>query len=448
VVEQKAKLVIAIFTAVLIVFLIVGTSCLVVPDRDTATEPQRFPNSYNLYGVADLSRIIIDSTGSVYPPNAPIQKIGDTYLFTSDVVNQTIEIRKDNIFIDGSGHLLLGHIEGNFIGLQGLYLNNRSNITVANLHIDKFWDGIVVQNSSEITFRDNTLTNIGSVAIMLDSCKQTEIIRNTLNNISTAIAVTSSTITGAQSIVIAENIIINAGFGFQISAGCANLISKNEFIFVNNPIWVASNLTVISNNTLADGIGGIGIGGKYFVGDCYHSGGSDCAIFGNKIQNFTEAGIYVNIGVNNTITENSIAGSAYGLGFNIGGDEAGLWPVENNRIYLNDFLNNTQDIFLGNPGYVNQWDNGYQGNYWDKFKGIDNNNDGISDIPYIIYPNHTDRYPLMNKYNNYEIQQSASSQILAICLGIGLVIAIAIMAGIALYIKSKVRSQPACLTTA
>lgn len=434
-VGQKAKLVIAVFAAILIVFLIVGTSYLVVPDNDAITKPQRFTNSYNMYSVTDLSRIIIDSTGSVYPHNAPIQKAGDTYLVTGDIINQTIEIQKDGVFIDGSGHVLLGNIEGNLMGAQGLYINNRSNITVANLHIDKFWRGIVVQNSSDITFRDNTLTNIGSVAIMLDSCKQAEIVKNNLNNISTAIDITSSYNIVAQNIVIAENTLINAGFGFQIGSGCANLISKNDFIYVDNPIWVASNSTVISNNTLVDGISGIGIGGKYLVGDTYHSGGSDCTILGNKLKNFTEAGIYVNIGVNNTIAENTIADSGYGFGFNIGGDGTGLWPVENNRIYLNDFLNNTQDTFLGEPLYVNQWDNGYQGNYWDKFKGIDNNNDGISDISYTIQANHIDHYPLMNRYSNSELQQVQSSQMLAICLGIVLVIIVAIMAGVALYIK-------------
>jgi hypothetical protein len=65
----------------------------------------------------------------------------------------------------------------------------------------------------------------------------------------------------------------------------------------------------------------------------------------------------------------------------------------NNSVYLNNFWKNDNDAIDEN---INSWDNGEQGNYWDKYRGIDNNDDGIGDTPYTISEGNIDRYPLMS----------------------------------------------------
>ena len=50
-------------------------------------------------------------------------------------------------------------------------------------------------------------------------------------------------------------------------------------------------------------------------------------------------------------------------------------------------------------GYNNSWDDGNYGNYWGDYKGTDSDDDGIGDIPYILYGNQ-DRYPLIEPIKN------------------------------------------------
>ena len=44
---------------------------------------------------------------------------------------------------------------------------------------------------------------------------------------------------------------------------------------------------------------------------------------------------------------------------------------------------------------VHTWDDGERGNFWSDYRGIDSNNDGVGDTPYIIDGLNQDRYPLM-----------------------------------------------------
>jgi len=69
---------------------------------------------------------------------------------------------------------------------------------------------------------------------------------------------------------------------------------------------------------------------------------------------------------------------------------------ENNAVYHNNFLNNTQNTY--GSYYDTKWDNGYPsgGNYWDDYDGVDEDpEDGIGDTPYRISNNTEDKYPFM-----------------------------------------------------
>jgi hypothetical protein len=71
-----------------------------------------------------------------------------------------------------------------------------------------------------------------------------------------------------------------------------------------------------------------------------------------------------------------------------------LWQNSNkNLVYLNNFWKNNIAV---NDDSNNSYDNGAQGNYWDRYQGQDSNNDGIGDTPYVISGGNVDRFPLIS----------------------------------------------------
>jgi hypothetical protein len=81
-----------------------------------------------------------------------------------------------------------------------------------------------------------------------------------------------------------------------------------------------------------------------------------------------------------------------------------------NRIFHNNFLNNTQQTVTFFDSFES-WDDGYPsgGNYWSDYVGTDvksgssqdlPGSDSIGDKPYIMFGNNVDRYPLMNPYGS------------------------------------------------
>ena len=89
-----------------------------------------------------------------------------------------------------------------------------------------------------------------------------------------------------------------------------------------------------------------------------------------------------------------------------------LSSSNNNIIYLNNFIDNTDNIYSYYS--TNIWNstekisytyNGsefenYLGNYWDDYTGRDADEDGIGDTPYSI-DSDKDKYPLMEHWENY-----------------------------------------------
>ncbi len=92
----------------------------------------------------------------------------------------------------------------------------------------------------------------------------------------------------------------------------------------------------------------------------------------------------------NILSDNFVIDSEYGIVLGLS---------SNNEIYSNYFINVTQMAMdtENSEGTlsINSWDNGTRGNYWCDYDGVDNDEDGIGDTPYVLYENNQDNHPLM-----------------------------------------------------
>lgn len=189
-----------------------------------------------------------------------------------------------------------------------------------------------------------------------------------------------------------------------------NVWDNNQF-----GIWlVSSYYNIIRNNSLSNNRAGlweepvVALGEEHanYLIENYHisrpTESGNNSISGNRILSNNQYGIFLNTAVsNNSICTNDISHNSYGIGMS---------NTSSNKIYFNNFVNNTYqvDILLEPPN--NTWDAGYPsgGNYWSDYTGVDlysdpyqnkTGSDGIGDTPYVIIDeNNTDRYPLMKPY--------------------------------------------------
>jgi len=122
------------------------------------------------------------------------------------------------------------------------------------------------------------------------------------------------------------------------------------------------------------------------------------SILDKNEANFNSYNLYIEYTNNSVITRNNASGLASG--------ESGSYSIvvrysHDNRIYHNSFSTvllyaEYRDGSRFAPR--NQWDNGYEGNYWLYYGGPDKNCDGLGDNAFHIGDNNIDSFPLMGRF--------------------------------------------------
>ena len=121
---------------------------------------------------------------------------------------------------------------------------------------------------------------------------------------------------------------------------------------------------------------------------------SDNNIFKNNLIYYNDKGIVIgSYSDGNEIFDNDIKGKQgylQGIGIDIGTSTTGNIVYRN---YLDDFADNAKDLGTGNTWYKSSTQ---QGNYWDDYTGIDEDENGRGDTPYNINDDESiqDIYPL------------------------------------------------------
>lgn len=174
-------------------------------------------------------------------------------------------------------------------------------------------------------------------------------------------------VTGCSGIHVADSV------GVNISR---NIIRNNlRGIFVMD-----SSNTVLWGNEVSNGEYGIRL---------YYS--SNNVLWGVKVSN-NSRGIYFGYSDNNVLSGNVISDNEEGIR---------MFVSSGNVIFHNNFVNDTKPVVSVDS--VNSWDNGVEGNYWSGYEGIDEDQDGIGDTPFIINENNTDSFPLMGMVSDLNV---------------------------------------------
>ena len=390
----------------------------------------------------DLPRIYIRANGNVEPATAPIERSGDVYKLTGNIVMYTIVIQRDNIVLDGSGYLLEGnkswmgteHVAGN----NGIIVEGQHDISIISFHFMRLSVGVRISNSSKINIAnssfDDAVVNMATpTGLIIDESSFVQIENNNFTRMQ---AVTGS----GTYLKIKGNILTGGGIGLR---GTANIIENNQIETSFEALNIgAADLNIISSNRI--------------VGEVSFLYCSNNVIFGNNITGT----IGITFGSNNTFFNNRIENNATVIG---------LTQTVNNTFYANTFPANCS-IRVSNfdiQGNVldaeskfwnNFWDNGIIGNHWADYNGTDSNGDGIGDSPHMItavrwdtdvggdvtFVAGQDNYPLMAPYNveNMEKNNAVLPQTAPLIAGLAAVsIVVAVGAASLILYRRKRRRE-------
>jgi len=179
----------------------------------------------------------------------------------------------------------------------------------------------------------------------------------------------------------------------------------------------------ITNNYCTDNVKGILLWGNYNVishNNCsWNYVGIESAnskyniITKNTFMYNNDSGIdFIYGSDNNIVNYNTFFRNRYGVEF------GSAWQSVGNVFYLNNFINNDQDVISSYyPGIRSIWNStqpltyiyggkvytGYLGNYWSCYTNVDSDGNGVWDSPYYVTGPERDYYPLVNFSENYKI---------------------------------------------
>ena len=214
------------------------------------------------------------------------------------------------------------------------------NNTIVGNDVSYNKNGIVLRYSNNSIIKYNTVCNNKGHGILLYSCNRNVILGNNASN------------------------------------------NNHDGRYYGNGICIdtrSNNNTIEGNNAHQNGDDGILI-----------SSSRDNNVVENNVSGNGAGGIHLNcVGLGNTVKRNNAVDNRFGIY---------LTTAYFNRIYLNNFINNTNNVYSWDS--TNFWSSqeqmAYQykdeiftnhtGNYWSDYRGYDSDEDRIGEIPYTIDP--------------------------------------------------------------
>jgi len=253
---------------------------------------------------ANPGTIYIRPDGSVDPPTAPIQRDGDVYTFTDNIYD-SIVVERDDIVVEGSGFTLQGT---GYYGSNGIFLSERTNVTIKNMSIKTFGKGIYLLRSSNNTLSRNNIAENKYHGILLEFSNYTNILENKVTNHSDdGIWLFCSSFNS----MVGNNITASQDNGILLTySSNHNEVFQND-ITANNASGIEIGLRI------GDGCADNRIVDNSIINNAYGidlSYSTDNDIDENNIMNNREDGILLSASPDNSIVGNSVINNyAYGI---------------------------------------------------------------------------------------------------------------------------------------
>ncbi|MFX0021273.1 MAG: OmpL47-type beta-barrel domain-containing protein [Candidatus Hermodarchaeota archaeon] len=298
--------------------------------------------------------------------------VEDPYIIANVTINgqnlgNCITIQNSNVFFIIRNCTLYNSTGGYWDG--GIKLKNvRNGQLIDNDCSENAGNGIYIESSNFNTISGNILSNNVRMGVRLRYSHQNVISDNTVESNDRGIYISES-----DDNIVSDNYISKNGHGIYSSWGS----ERSHYI----------------NNIIYDNLGAVTLTHEFHLGCDYN------VISGNIIDSNT-FGLWITESHNIQIENNHFINmNAWGISLSRSLDTKIISNVFKNHMaygsiavdimdsnytisYLNNFTNN--NIHVTDDGNFNSWDDGTIGNYWDDYPGVDYNDDGIGDTPYLI----------------------------------------------------------------
>ena len=224
-------------------------------------------SAFHIGIVSASSTIYIRADGSVDPPTAPIQRVGNTYTFTANIY-EPIVIQRNSIIVDGNSYKVQGAGTG-----YGILLNGTNSVTIKNAYISGFRYGIYLDLSSNCNIDGNGLASNLLGGVWVAESSSNNISNNAVVNNYAGILLTWSNSTNT----VANNSLRNNPAGIWLIVSGGNIIKDNTVAYSNiGGIYLdrSDNNLIYHNNLLGNTPQGVAPDSTSTWDNGYPSGGN------------------------------------------------------------------------------------------------------------------------------------------------------------------------------
>jgi len=299
--------------------------------------------AFDILPIRASGTIYIRADGSVEGTYKIVTADNFTYTFTDNIYDEIV-VERDSIVVDGKGYTVQGTGSG-----TGIYLSDRSNVTVRNMKIRAFERGIRLDDSSNNTISGTNVTNNEFGIVLYYSSSKNMLRHNDASDNKHNLGIFTASVSGYHQDIDDSNTVngkpvyywanrrdmaVPLDAGYVVLVNCTRMTVKNLDL-TNNMQGVALAFTTnstITKNNLINNFDGIRLD---------HSSNNN-VISENNITANTCYGIRLFYDPSeNAVSMNNVANNEYGSQLD--------GPSCDNTIYGNNITDNGSAIRLDYP---------------------------------------------------------------------------------------------------